>query len=122
MEAFVTADAASAYFDLALERLRRLKETQLEPIQQTAKLCAEKISKSGLIFLFGSGHSRFLCDEMAPRQGCFVGFVPLAHVALSTYSDVVGPNGLRPALYLEKFEGYAEQILRGYHFGENDAF
>lgn len=118
----MSADAATTYFELALERLQKLKETQLEPVRQTARLCAEKISKGGLIFLFGSGHSRFLCDEMAPRQGCFVGFVPLAHVALSTYTDVVGPNGLRPALYLEKFEGYAEQILEGYRFGPNDAF
>lgn len=45
-----------------------------------------------------------LCAEAAPRQGCFVGLVPLARMALSTYTDVVGPNGLRPALYLEKFE------------------
>jgi uncharacterized phosphosugar-binding protein len=72
----VTTDAATTYFDLALERLHKVKETQLEPIRRAARLCAEKISKDGLIFLFGSGHSRFLCDEMAPRQGCFVGFVP----------------------------------------------
>ncbi len=115
-------DAASTYFDLALDRLRKLKETQLSVIQEASSLCADRIATGGLVFLFGSGHSRFMCDEMAPRQGCYVGFVPLAHVALSTYTDVIGPNGLRPALYLEKFEGYAEQILQGFHFGAQDAF
>lgn len=63
-----------------------------------------------------AGIHTFLCEEMAPLQGCFAGLVPLARVALSTCTDVVGPNGLRPALYLEKFEGfegYAERILQG---------
>jgi len=113
-------NAASVYFETAMERLALLHETQLPMIRAAAEVCSESIRKGGLVFLFGSGHSRFLCDEMAPRQGCFVGFVPLAHTALSTYADVVGPNGLRPTLFLEKVEGYAEQILEGYQFGAHD--
>jgi uncharacterized phosphosugar-binding protein len=114
--------ASAKYFEGALHRLRELNEREAPKIEAAAELCADRISKGGLVFLFGSGHSRFLCDEMAPRQGAFIGFVPLAHTALSTYTDVVGPNGLRPVLYLEKFEGYAEQILKGYQFGPHDAF
>lgn len=113
--------AASVYFAQAIERLKELERTELPNIHEAAKVCAESIGKGGLVFLFGSGHSRFLCDEMAPRQGCFVGFVPMAHVGLSTYADVVGPNGLRPMLFLERYEGYAERILEGYRFGPNDA-
>jgi uncharacterized phosphosugar-binding protein len=32
----------------------------------------------------------------------------------------VGPNGLRPTLFLERYEGYAEHILEGYQFGPHD--
>lgn len=113
--------AASAYFAQATERLQKLERTQLPHIAAAGRVCADSIRQGGLVFLFGCGHSRFLCDEMAPRQGCFVGFVPMAHTALSTYADVVGPNGLRPTLFLEKFEGYAEKILDGYQFGPHDA-
>jgi len=113
--------AAATYFQEAMKRLKEVHETQLVQICQAARVCAECISKGGLVFLFGSGHSRFLCDEMAPRQGCFVGFVPIAHAGLSTYTDVVGPNGLRTTLFLEKYEGYAEQILKGYKLGPHDA-
>ena len=113
--------AASLYFAQAIERLKDLQRTQLPSIQAAAKICAGSIGRGGLVFLFGSGHSRFLCDEMAPRQGCFVGFVPMAHTGLSTYADVVGPNGLRPMLFLERYEGYAERILEGYRFGPHDA-
>ena len=114
-------NAATTYFQEAMRRLGDLHETQLPQIQQAARVCADSIRNGGLVFLFGSGHSRFLCDEMAPRQGCLVGFVPMAHAGLSTYADVVGPNGLRPTLFLEKYEGYAEQILKGYQFGPHDA-
>ena len=113
-------DGAGTYFARAMERLQTLARVEMPQIRRAARMCADSIRRGGLVFLFGSGHSRFLCDEMAPRQGCFVGFVPLAHTALSTYADVVGPNGLRPTLFLEKFEGYAERILNGYQFGPHD--
>jgi uncharacterized phosphosugar-binding protein len=112
--------AANLYFAAASDRLQTLQRTQLPRIQAAAQVCADSIREGGLVFLFGCGHSRFLCDEMAPRQGCFVGFVPIAHTALSTYTDVVGPNGLRPTLFLERYEGYAEHIFEGYQFGPHD--
>ena len=87
--------AASVYFAQAMERLKELERTQLPQIRAAARVCAESIRQGGLAFLFGSGHSRFLCNEMAPHQRRFVGFVPLANTVLSTYADVVGPNGLR---------------------------
>src|SRR5260370_20269332 len=33
---------------------------------------------------------------------------------------IVGPNGLRQSLHLEKTPGYAEQILRNFAFGPHD--
>jgi uncharacterized phosphosugar-binding protein len=114
--------AASQYFDRALALLEKLKETQSGVIQQAADLCTERIANRGLIFLFGNGHSRMMCEEMTPRQGCFPGFVALVELALSNHANIVGTNGLRAPLYLENYEGYAEQILRGFHFGRHDAF
>jgi len=114
--------AASSFFDQAMQLLERLKRTEADVIQQAADLCTDRIAKGGLVFLFGNGHSRMMCEEMTPRQGCFPGFVALVELALSNHSAIIGANGLRAPLYLENYEGYAEQILRGFHFGENDAF
>jgi uncharacterized phosphosugar-binding protein len=100
--------------------LQDLKRTQSGVIQQAAELCADRIIKGGLVFLFGNGHSRMMCEEMTPRQGCFAGFVALVETALSNHAAIVGANGLRGPLYLENYEGYAEQILRNFHFGAND--
>jgi uncharacterized phosphosugar-binding protein len=43
-------------------------------------------------------------------------------LALSNHAGIVGANGLRAPLYLEKYEGYAEEILKSFHFGTHDAF
>src|SRR2546422_880612 len=115
-------NASIIYFEKTQKLLERLLETQLPAIDRAAEICASRIARGGLIFLFGAGHSRMLCEEMTPRQGCFPGFVALVEMALSTHFSIVGPNGLRPPLYLEKYEGYAEEILRGFRFGPHDAF
>src|SRR5919108_2528741 len=110
------------YFEKTRELLDRIRETQMQPIEQAADLCAQRIAKGGLIFLFGAGHSRMMCEEMIPRQGCFPGFVALVELSLSTHFSILGANGLRAPLYLEKYEGYAEEILKGFKFGPRDAF
>ncbi len=114
--------ASLTFFERATGALQRLKETQAGAIQKAGELCADRIARGGLVFLFGNGHSRMMCEEMTPRQGCFVGFVALVELALSNHAAIVGANGLRAPLYLENYEGYAEQILNGFHFGSNDAF
>src|SRR5882762_6876809 len=115
-------NAAVSYFEKAIELLRQVRQQVLAAIQEAAEICASSIVKSGLVFLFGSGHSRMLCEEMTPRQGCFPGFVALVELALSNHAAIIGSNGLRAPLYLENYEGYAEQILRGFRFGKNDGF
>ena len=114
--------SAQTYYDKTIELLERLRDTQTPHIEQAAELCAERIARGGLVFLFGAGHSRMMCEEMTPRQGCFVGFVALVEHAVSNHASIVGTNGLRGPLFLEKYEGYAEEILRGFRFGPHDAF
>jgi uncharacterized phosphosugar-binding protein len=114
--------SASLRYFAAVERvLARIRETQLPAIHAAAELFADRIGKGGLVFLFGAGHSRMMAEEMMPRQGCFPGFVALVELSLSNHAAVIGPNGLRPPLFLEKVEGYAEEILKGIRFGPHDA-
>lgn len=110
-----------SYFDQTMAILRRLRETQVEAIEQAAELCAHRISRGGLVFLFGAGHSRMMCEEMTPRQGCFPGFVAMVEHSLSNHASIVGANGLRAPLFLEKYVGYAEELLKSFSFGRDDA-
>src|SRR5688500_7231906 len=112
--------AAARYFDEALRRLNGLLEDQRDALDRAAQLCTEAIASDGLVHLFGVGHSRMMCEEMTPRQGCFVGWHTIVELGLTFHNLIVGPNGLRQSLHLEKTLGYAEQILRNFAFGPKD--
>jgi uncharacterized phosphosugar-binding protein len=112
--------AAERYYHEALARLKHLLDSQRTALDLAAALCTEAIASEGLVHLFGCGHSRMLCEEMTPRQGCFVGWHTIVELALSFHNLIVGPNGLRQSLHLEKTPGYAEQILRNFAFGSKD--
>jgi len=118
---YIFMSAAVSYFEQAIDLLRQVKEQEVPAIEQAAEICASSIAAGGLVFLFGNGHSRMLCEEMTPRQGCFVGWHTIVELALTYHNPIVGPNGLRQSLHLEKTPGYAEQILRNFAFGPHDA-
>src|SRR5207237_5635419 len=109
------------YYRQALARLQNLLDRQRGALDAAAGWCTEAIAAGGLVHLFGCGHSRMLCEEMTPRQGCFVGWHTIVELALTYHNAIVGANGLRQSLHLEKTPGYAEQILRNFAFGAHDA-
>ncbi|MCW5965006.1 MAG: SIS domain-containing protein [Bryobacterales bacterium] len=114
-------NAAFTYYERTLALLKELRDTQTEAIDRAAEICTNAIANNGLVFLFGNGHSRMMCEEMTPRQGCFVGWVAMVELAVSNHASIVGNNGLRTALHLEKYEGYAAEILKSFRFGPHDA-
>jgi uncharacterized phosphosugar-binding protein len=112
--------AAEQFYHEALARLQQLLGPQRDALDRAAALCTEAIAEGGLVHLFGCGHSRMLCEEMTPRQGCYVGWHTIVELGLTFHNLIVGPNGLRQSLHLEKTLGYAEQILRNFAFGPHD--
>jgi uncharacterized phosphosugar-binding protein len=120
----VTVDHAPAlaYLDAAQGILERIKSTQLPAIAEAARICAETIANDGLVHLFGTGHSRIAVEEIFPRHGSFPGFHPIVELSLTYHNQVVGANGQRQAMFLEKLEGFGEVILRNFVFGPHDSF
>src|SRR5437588_11327836 len=112
--------AAERYYQEVLTRVPTLLYGQRDALDRAAALCTESIAADGLVHLLGCGHSRMMGEEMAPRQGCFVGWHTIVELGLTYHNPIVGPNGLRQSLHLEKTPGYAEQILRNFAFGPHD--
>ena len=113
---------ALQYLDATDAMVRAIRETQLEPIAAAAKICADTIANGGLVHLFGSGHSRIPVEEIFPRHGSFPGFHPIVELSLTHHTQVVGANGQRQAMFLERIEGFGEVILRNFVFGPHDSF
>jgi uncharacterized phosphosugar-binding protein len=79
------------------------------------------IGNGGLVHLFGTGHSRIPVEEMFPRYGSFPGFNPLVELSLTYHTQVVGSNGQRQAMFIERVEGLAEAILANFELLPSDA-
>ncbi len=108
------------YLTAAKELLDRL-EGQGEAIEQASRLCADAIAADGLVHLFGTGHSRIPVEEMFPRYGSYPGFHPIVELSMTFHTQVVGANGQRQAMFIERVEGLAETILANFQLGPPDA-
>ncbi len=112
--------AAGRYLEAARELLGRIQETQAEPLAQASRLCADAIAAGGLVHLFGTGHSRIPVEEMFPRYGSFPGFHPIVELSMTYHTQVVGANGQRQAMFIERVEGLAEVILANFDLAPPD--
>jgi len=111
---------AAEYLDRSASILARIRDTQLDPIKQAADWCAASILAGRLVHAFGSGHSRIPVEEIFPRYGSFPGFHPIVELSLTYHNQVVGANGQRQAMFLERVEGFAEVILSNFVLEERD--
>lgn len=111
--------SAKAYYDCITSILERIHTTQAAKLSEAGELFAASIAGGGRVYLFGSGHSVIPVMDIFPRYGSFIGFFPLYDPRLM-WSNVIGPNGARELLWLERREGYIEQFLQSYPFGPGD--
>lgn len=113
---------ALEYLNQAEAIVRKVRETQIDAIAAAATICSDSIAAGGLVHLFGTGHSRIPVEEIFPRHGSFPGFHPIAELSLTYHTEVVGANGQRQAMFLEKIEGLGQIIMRNFVFGAHDSF
>src|SRR5215208_91023 len=112
---------STRFLDAASSLLTRIEETQTAALTAASQLCADAIAGGRLVHLFGSGHSRIPVEEMFPRYGSYPGFNPIVELSMTFHTQVVGPNGQRQAMFIERTEGLAEMILANYRLEPPDA-
>jgi uncharacterized phosphosugar-binding protein len=110
----------AAWFAEGMALLERVAATQTEAIEQAARWCADAIASDGLVHLFGSGHSRIPVEEMFPRYGSFPGFNPIVELSMTFHTQVVGANGQRQAMFIERVPGLAKVILDNFSLRPGD--
>ncbi len=68
-----------------------------------------------------SNAPRIPVEEMFPRYGSYPGFHPIVELSMTFHTQVVGANGQRQAMFIERVPGLAEVILSNFQFGPKDA-
>jgi uncharacterized phosphosugar-binding protein len=117
----VAGESKAGFFAAARELLDRVESSQDEALEAASRICADAIAAGGLVHAFGTGHSRIPVEELFPRYGSYPGFNPLIELSMTFHTQVVGSNGQRQAMFIERVEGLAAQILANFDLGPPDA-
>lgn len=109
------------WIQAAHELLDSLLASQMDAIESASEIFARVIGDGGVVHLFGTGHSRIAVEEVFPRYGSYPGFNPIVELSMTYHTQVVGSNGQRQAMFIERVEGLAEVILSNYELRPTDA-
>src|SRR5437016_8000082 len=109
------------WIEAGIALLEKIRDSQSTAIKRASEICAEAIGAGGFVHLFGTGHSRIPVEEMFPRYGSYPGFHPIVELSMTFHTQVVGANGQRQAMFIERTSGLAEVILSNFQFAPSDA-
>ncbi len=111
---------AKQWLENARGVMTRIEETQMENIRKAAEMMAETIECNRWVHTFGCGHATLPIEEMYPRIGGFVGFHPMIELPLTFFTRITGEMGVHQFVFLERVEGYGNEIMKGYDFDKRD--
>lgn len=111
--------SANEYFDKAIPILQKIQTTQMDAIERAGKACANSISVGRAAHVYGSGHSVIPVMDLFPRYGSYVGFHPIMDPR-TMWFNITGPGGARELLWIERTEGYAQQVLLSHNLDPRD--
>lgn len=101
-----------------LENLSRIldeiRENQLGSIEKAAEAFASALENDRNIFLFGTGHSHMLAEELFYRAGGLVKIQPVFEENLMLHKSA------SKSTEYERLEGYAQKLFDDYSMKEKD--
>ena len=99
-------ETALRYFTHVQTKLQEILAHELPNIERAAELVAETCRRGGRFYLFGSGHSHMIAEELYLRAGGLA----LVHAILPP--ELMLHEMPNKSTYLERVEGYAEAMIR----------
>lgn len=94
------------YLEFVIEKLQDVKNTQLNNISEAAGCIAEACMNGGKFFVFGSGHSHIVAEEIYLRAG------GLALVKAILEPELMLHETPNKSTHLERLAGYSSAILK----------
>lgn len=110
---------AQRLWDEALERVARVRETQMDRVEQGGRMIARCVLNGGVVHVFGTGHSKAFTMEMCNRAG---GLVPMHGIYLDDLlrkrRDAVKDETLDSSI--ERDPGVVAEVLNMVDFRPGD--
>lgn len=102
------------YIENVKKIIDKIEKDEHGSIAKTAKIFADTLINNRRIFLFGTGHSHMLAEELFYRAGGLVNIQPILIEPLMLHISASGST------VAEREEGMAEKIFSDYSMKEND--
>lgn len=102
------------YLDNLSRVLDEIREKQLDSIGKAAEAFAVALENGRNIFLFGTGHSHMLAEELFYRAGGLVKIQPVFE------EDLMLHISASKSTEFERLEGYADKLFSDYSMKEKD--
>ncbi len=102
------------YIETVKEIIEKISSDGAENIETAAELMAQTLIAGKRIYLFGTGHSHMLAEELFYRAGGLVNIQPILVPELMLHVSA------SESTIAERKEGIAEQIFDDYSMREND--
>ncbi len=102
------------YIEEVQKLINKIKSTQLEKINEIAKLFAKKIKEDKIIHVFGTGHSHMIGIEMFVRAG------GLANINAMLDDTITTAAGARKGSKMERLSGLSQIIWDQYEIKKDD--
>ena len=107
-------ETAARYFEFVQKKLQEVLEREIPNIEKAAELVAESCKKGGRFYVFGSGHSHMIAEELYLRAGGLA----LIHAILPP--ELMLHEMPNKSTYLERVEGYSKALVELYKIEERD--
>ncbi len=91
-----------------------IAQTQLDSIDACGKAFAKALKDGHNIFLFGTGHSHMLAEELFYRAGGLVNLHPVLETALMLHESAA------KSTEIERLQGYADILFDSYGMQKDD--
>lgn len=102
------------YITIIQDLIKGVLETQMDKIDEAGAILAESLMNEGFVYVFGTGHSHMMAEELFYRAGGLARIYPILEDALMLH------NGAIKSTEMERLDGYAELILDRYECTEKD--
>ncbi len=109
-----------SYGQAVRETLDAVERVEGATIGRVARTWAEGVAEGGMVMVFATGHSRMAVEEAFPRYGSYPAFFPMVELSVTFHTQVVGSNGQRQAMFLERQPGLGDAIWRNFHPNRSD--
>jgi len=103
------------YLDTVIESLKYVN-TQKEKFDEAISIIEGSLKSNGLIYVFGTGHSHMLAEEIFYRAGGLAAVYPILIDELMLHRKASVSSEI------ERIEGYISKILDGYDLSSSDTF